>query len=74
MIKIIGTDLLPAQFGLAKCYYPNVKYLHQGVGYENSIFSKEESRDSIYFELGQWNNKPNFKFNKASSLPCEISA
>ena len=65
--KIIGTDLLPAQFGLAKCYYPNVKYLHQGVGYENSIFSKEESMDSIYFELGQWNNKPDFKFNKASS-------
>jgi hypothetical protein len=65
--KIIGTDLLPAQFGLAKCYYPNVKYLHQGVGYENSIFSKEESMDSIYFELGPWNNKPNFKFNKASS-------
>ena len=65
--KVIGADLLPVQFGLAKCYYPNVKYLHQGIGYENSIFSKEEAMDSVYFNSGQWNNKPNFKFNKASS-------
>ncbi|MDA8876985.1 glycosyltransferase family 39 protein [bacterium] len=65
--KVIGTDLLPAQFGLAKCYYPNVKYLHQGVGYENSIFSKEESIDSTYFKFGPWNNKSNFKFNKILS-------